>query len=250
MTAPMWTRPAKRPRQAIYPLLGSLIGFLSSFGLLLLRCLDRPEPLSLLVLERELSAERLTYIYSAASTLLVFVGLGFVIGRRSDALQAASLTDPLTGLWNRRYFETRLSEELSRIARMEGTVAILLIDLDRLKQINDRYGHGMGDRALRRVGEGLRETCRAMDIVARVGGDEFAVLLPESQVDQAMELAERVRLSIERIEAPEGLKTTVSIGVSDLARAPVKSVEGLFSSADRALYSAKTRGRNCVAAAP
>lgn len=243
--APFWTRSAKRPRRAVYPLAGAAIALISPMGLLLLRGLQKPGALSLRTLELELHAERATYAYSAVSTLLVFVFFGWLVGRKGDALQAASSTDPLTGLWNRRYFEVRLREELARIARTDGSLAVLLVDLDRLKQINDQFGHHAGDRALQHVGARLRSTCRAMDTVARVGGDEFAVLLPGVRAEQAMEVAERILSAVATApEVPGELETTVSIGISDTERASAKQIEALYLSADGALYQAKTQGRN------
>jgi diguanylate cyclase (GGDEF)-like protein len=121
-------------------------------------------------------------------------------------------------------------------------LALLMIDLDRLKTINDRSGHSAGDKALRRVASALRRTCRATDVAARYGGDEFIVLAPGATAAQAMELAERIRVAARRSDPVSPI--SVSIGITDLTRAPDHTAEALRDSADRALYEAKSAGRD------
>src|SRR4029078_8568358 len=108
-----------------------------------------------------------------------------------DQLELSSATDPLTDLPNRRYFSSRLRQELFRASRYGVPVTLLLLDLDGLKQINDHYGHSAGDRALCAVADCLKRTCRATDVPVRCGGDEFAVLVPETFAEDALDLAKR-----------------------------------------------------------
>jgi diguanylate cyclase (GGDEF)-like protein len=123
-------------------------------------------------------------------------------------------------------------------------VALLLFDLDVLPTINDRRGHAAGDVALRKVAECLASTCRASDITARYGGDEFIVLLPETRAREAVEMAERIRSAV-RACLP-GSPISVSIGAADLASASAASPDALCEAADHALYEAKAKGRNRV----
>ncbi len=159
--------------------------------------------------------------------------------------QHEAVTDSLTGLANRRWFTNELEAELRRSARYGRPVAIVLLDLDDFKAINDRYGHGAGDEALVALAEVLRKVTRDVDLPARIGGEEFAVLAPESDEEGASILAERLRASIEEVRLAAGggiLSLTASFGVA--ATPPDVSVEVLMHAADRALYEAKRRGKN------
>ena len=125
--------------------------------------------------------------------------LGWIVGRKEDLLGRLSTTDPLTGLANRRRLRGAFADELNRAARYDTPLALLLVDLDRLKDINDRHGHGDGDRALQLVAEALRRTCRATDLAARYGGDEFVVLAVNTPATEARVLALRIRDSVRRL---------------------------------------------------
>jgi diguanylate cyclase (GGDEF)-like protein len=151
--------------------------------------------------------------------------------------------DPLTGLANHRVFFERLQLELDAAARKEETVSVVLVDLDRFKQINDRHGHLVGDAALRAVADALRFAARAPDVVARVGGEEFAIVLRGTDGGGALTFAERTRQSIESIVDP--VQLTVSMGVS-CSYGAASTAEELYDAADRAMYRAKGAGRNRV----
>ena len=163
-------------------------------------------------------------------------------------LQQLSMTDGLTGLANRRYFQKRLGEELRRAIRSRKPLGLILVDLDYFKPYNDQYGHMAGDEVLRLTAACLQNTVRAMDVVARLGGDEFAVLLPETNRELAMAIAERIRQEVSRTyvphkEPPSGL--TASLGLAVYPK-DGEDAETLLYSADRALYMAKSQGRNRV----
>jgi diguanylate cyclase (GGDEF)-like protein len=243
-----WLRPCPRACRRSYPLLGALLALGSPVGYLLLRILITGRAFSSSVIREEIASDPLTFAYLLSSALLAFVLLGWLLGRKEDALLAASATDPLTGLWNRRHLDARLTEEVGRAAHYGGSLAFLIIDLDKLKVINDRGGHKAGDLALRRVARCLRQTCRSTDIPARYGGDEFVVLAPDSDAAQALELAERIRAAVRRDDPSDPI--SVSIGVSDLERAGAFTEDALRDSADRALYEAKATGRDRVSLAP
>ncbi len=172
-------------------------------------------------------------------------------------LRQDGLTDPLTQVPNRRFFGRRLEEEAERWARERNPLSCLVIDLDHFKQVNDRYGHWTGDRALKQVAQVLAAVSRASDVMARFGGEEFVLLLPDTSPARAVEIAERLRRRVAdlAIEDPEAdpLRITVSIGVACLERTGVdpnvKPADWLLREADAALYRAKKAGRNRVVAA-
>jgi diguanylate cyclase (GGDEF)-like protein len=163
-----------------------------------------------------------------------------------DLLARKAMIDGLTGLWNRTYFETRLSSELSLARRAGQPLACAMIDLDHFKQINDRFGHPFGDEVLRLIGQLLGETCRSEDVVCRYGGEEFVILAPNTVASAAVELAERVRGAVESFPFTfrgKPVKVTCSAGVADLQKSPPPSI---LEQADAALYQAKHGGRNRV----
>jgi len=163
-------------------------------------------------------------------------------------IQQQALTDPLTGCYNRRSFEMQLDRELKVSARLHSPLSLLMLDLDRFKQLNDSCGHDTGDDALRRLSECFREELRGVDSAARFGGDEFALILPQAYSDGALIVAERVRAKVEQIDVPGFGHLSASIGIATFP-ADASSRAELVSAADRALYRAKRRGRNrvCVA---
>jgi two-component system cell cycle response regulator len=170
-------------------------------------------------------------------------------------LLRAGITDFLTGWHNRRYLQQRLKEELARAQRRAGSIACLMIDIDRFKGINDGYGHLAGDNALKEVAHRVEGQIRSMDTAARFGGDELAILLPEASAAEASTLGERIREAIAAVPfalTPEIQRTlTVSVGVAAVApgrhEADLKALaDRLIADADAALYRAKALGRNRV----
>jgi diguanylate cyclase (GGDEF)-like protein len=167
-------------------------------------------------------------------------------------IEHLSLIDQLTGIPNRRNFDTRLSVEWGRATREDTPISILMVDIDHFKHYNDTYGHQQGDKALRLVAQILAKTIkRTTDFYARWGGEEFVVLLPNSDSAGGMKIAEQLRQNIEAAELPyddEGnfTKLTVSIGVNSYTPMLEGSVDQFISRADKALYDAKNSGRNKV----
>src|SRR6266550_2784399 len=163
-----------------------------------------------------------------------------------EVLEHRSVTDPLTGLFNRYHFEATLKRETARCLRYQSRLSLLLMDVDQLKAVNDRWGHPAGDQMLVRVAGAIRDSLRGCDTASRYGGDEFAVILPDTDARAARLVAERICDKVGASDAP--IKVTVSGGLADLSLAPRGSSEaGLIAAADRALYLAKGRGGNCVA---
>ena len=168
--------------------------------------------------------------------------------RRSDELARAAAIDPLSGMFNRRYLYTRLNAELERSRRTGVLPALMLLDIDLFKHINDTLGHQAGDAVLRKVSEIVRRSVRASDVATRYGGDEFCVVVPEN-ASNAPQTAERIRHRIESFRwdalgLTQSLHITVSVGVC--IAEPGDSTEALIGRADQSLYEAKAKGRNCV----
>ncbi|PYS78841.1 MAG: diguanylate cyclase, partial [Acidobacteria bacterium] len=168
--------------------------------------------------------------------------------QRANQFQLMSITDPLTGLHNRRYMEARLAEELSRSRRYDYPMSFMMIDIDDFKLYNDRNGHQAGDRALEIVAQCLRAALRKVDVASRYGGEEFSILLPQTDLQEAGVIADRIRRRISETKFPHGNaqplgSVTVSIGLSSYSAA-LDSAEAVIRAADRALYHAKSHGKN------
>jgi diguanylate cyclase (GGDEF)-like protein len=172
-----------------------------------------------------------------------------------EHIMISGFTDPLTELHNRRYLDRRLDEELARAGRYHQPLSCLFIDADHFKQINDNHGHQAGDHVLRELANRIRSQLRASDIATRFGGEEFALLLPQTNLNEALMLAERIRLEVNAQPIPlddgSSLQLSVSIGVSQSHPLSSKSQqkadgEQLLVNADHALYMAKANGRNRI----
>jgi diguanylate cyclase (GGDEF)-like protein len=235
-------------RSVGYPVLGGLLACALTAGLVAAQAIAEKQLPTPSFLVAEVRRLPVVYSYIVCTTTATLSFLGWLWGKREVRLQAGSLTDPLTGLWNRRQLANRLQEETVRALRHHTPLSFLLVDLDQLKQLNDRDGHQAGDEALREVADAIRRSCRRSDVPARYGGDEFAVLAPSTVEADAAALGERIRAAVR--DTAKAL--SVSIGVADLTDVEQPSVERqneLCLAADRALYLAKQRGRNCVVCA-
>ncbi|MBK7864074.1 MAG: diguanylate cyclase [Archangiaceae bacterium] len=167
----------------------------------------------------------------------------------TERLYELSLTDGLTQIANHRHFQDRLRDEFRRAQRYDDPLALILIDLDHFKDVNDRHGHLVGDQVLKEVAVAIKKSVRETDFVARYGGEEFAVVLPKTQLAGALTVAERVWLDVGalRLGAPPGFAITASLGLSGYPSRTIVSAEQMVRCADEALYRAKREGRNKIA---
>lgn len=166
-----------------------------------------------------------------------------------NRLETLANTDSLTGVSNRRAFLERAEQEFAEARRYGNPLSAVMIDIDRFKALNDRFGHATGDQVLQKVASTLAATLRKPDIFARWGGEEFVCLLPHTDSDLARTAAERLRRAVEALKVAPAAQVTVSIGVTSLIRSD-DDIDGLIDRADQALYAAKRAGRNKVILQP
>ena len=172
------------------------------------------------------------------------------VERAHEQLRLQSNVDHLTGIFNRRYFMDRLREEIDRAGRYGTSFAVAFIDVDNFKLINDEHGHLSGDEILRQLSQTCAQQVREIDTLARIGGEEFALLLPQTTPAEAEHLVERLRASVAATRAKVGdgwLDVTVSIGLTSASRNTL-DVNGILRHADEALYAAKRQGKNRLVA--
>ena len=229
---------------------GAVLALGAPAGWLVLRLLSGEKLVS------ELSSNTSLYLYLLIPTMIAFSGFGVLIGLHEDKLEIANqmleelaLTDSLTGLKNVRYFHLRLEEEHALALREQTPLAIAVIDLDHFKRVNDRFGHRTGDDLLRACGRAILSVVRKGETAARVGGEEFALLLPGSDGSLAAQVGERVRSAIAATTLPTKngeVRITTSVGVATTAELGVLDPQLLYQAADAALYRAKRNGRDRV----
>ena len=233
-----------------YPILGLLFGLLAPLGALAIRLAFFPEVRT--HIGADLHDHQFFYLYQLIGSCVVFVVAGWTAGVRADRLEQAesfyqtlAQHDALTGLYNDRAFRDHYSRAIERCARTQQSLGLLLIDVDHLKRINDKWGHRTGNKALIHVANALREAKRATDSAARWGGDEFAILLEGADAAATRRVAEAVLEHVRAKPVPftrGQLVASVSIGAA--ISSPATFQTDLFVDADRALYDAKRAGRN------
>ena len=170
----------------------------------------------------------------------------------NEKLTLLATTDSLTNSFNRRHFFERAKQEVDRTLRFSRSAVVVMMDIDDFKAINDTYGHGAGDEVIRQVANITKSNLREQDLFGRVGGEEFAIMAPESNLQDGLKLAERIRHSIEQtaiIFSNETFQVTVSIGITVLSPTST-SIEQLLQLADKALYQSKHSGKNKVYSYP
>lgn len=241
--------PPGRLRFSWYVLTALIIIFIAGYGIYVLAFWGSHEKISDLVVPA-------VFFLGACFVLLVNI-LSLETSRnirRLTVFEQESITDPLTGIYNRRYLERRLADEIARANRYGMPLSVLLIDIDHFKRVNDIYGHQVGDVVLEGMAQLIATTLRTTDIVTRYGGEEIMVIAPSTPVKTAANLAERLRKVVENasFEVPvelnrdiSALGVTVSIGVACYGQ-EAKDMNELIQKADKAMYRAKKEGRNRV----
>lgn len=191
-----------------------------------------------------------------AGELVEFVGIARDVTDRLDLIDKLAQQanhDDLTGLANRRFLMQQARLELARAIRYQYPLSLLMLDIDHFKKVNDDYGHLSGDMVLKQLGKELKLFLREHDLVGRIGGEEFVMLLPETSLEEANVIAERLRLSVEKLTFlvlhEQTIKLTVSIGVAS-ATETEQHLDKIWQTVDERLYEAKTTGRNRVVTAP
>ncbi len=178
-------------------------------------------------------------------------GLEEEVRKRTEELELLSVTDELTGLFNRRYLNRVIQEELARSLRYGTDLSVCLLDVDHFKRINDYYGHQVGDDVLVSLSNLFESSIRDTDIVGRFGGEEFVMIMPNTSLEEALLVADKIRMLVQKIIVLDAgaMPVTVSIGVVGCIESRVRSLNDFISKADHALYTAKDLGRNRVVAA-
>ncbi len=184
---------------------------------------------------------------------LIFLALGFLVGLALlyivkkyvyDNLEKFALYDLLTDIYSRRYFFEYINKEISRANRKEYEFSVIMFDIDHFKNVNDTYGHAKGDYVLKTIAKIVKDTIRNTDILSRIGGEEFTIILPETKIEQATAMAERVRQAIENYIFDTVGNLTISLGVT--SNKPDDNSDKIFKRVDSAMYLAKNSGRNRV----
>lgn len=181
---------------------------------------------------------------SMGLTWMVSAWLVFAVTEQSRRLKDMAITDPLTGAYNRRYLEIQLEQVLETWVRYQRPASVLLVDIDHFKRINDKFGHGVGDAAIKNLVDVISRNIRNVDTLCRYGGEEFVVLLAETPLSKARPVAEKLRAAVEHTRVLPEVGMTISVGVCDVSVA--NGVDHWLNLADAALYLAKRNGRNRV----
>ncbi|MCW9000590.1 MAG: GGDEF domain-containing protein, partial [Kangiellaceae bacterium] len=167
-------------------------------GWLLIRYLEGAD------ISQDIQSNVLLYAYLLFGTLIVFILFGAYVGNKEKYITELAVKDPLTQIHNRRFFIGRLTEEISRASRYQKPLSMIYFDLDHFKVVNDTYGHPVGDKVLVKVAREVKKNIRSHDIFARTGGEEFAILLPQCEIANAVANAERIRLGLEKMAIEVG----------------------------------------------
>ncbi len=221
---------------------GAILSIGAPLGWLLIRMFQGAAPID------ELSANIGLYSYMLLGTSLSFSLFGWYVGRKESLVTLLALRDALTGLYNIRYFRERLEQEVLSAQRENTSLVIISFDIDHFKMINDNYGHPVGDEVLKEISLAANKVVRKHEVLARVGGEEFAVLQPRCQLEAGTQTAERIRAEIAaafvQIRSGKKVAVTVSLGITKLRAGD--DDKSFLERADAALYQAKKAGRDRV----
>lgn len=190
--------------------------------------------------------DALLYTYTGLGVSVLFATIGFYVGLREQKITNLALSDGLTGLYNKRYFQNRLDQEFERFQRYGTPMSLVQIDLDHFKAINDKWGHQAGDATLKAVAKAVNDNLRTGEIAARVGGEEICIIVSNSNARAAFQLAERLRRAFKNLDVTwnhEHIQISASFGIAQ-AEVDTLTKWQLYERADQALYQAKKNGRD------
>jgi diguanylate cyclase (GGDEF)-like protein len=234
--------PARLGHKLAHALQGALLGVFAPVGWIIVETVAGKSPFEVVAGNPGLMA------YMLLGTMAAFGFFGWLLGRDEERLARLAMLDEMTGLANNRLFDQRLDECVKASRRSGRPLSLLLVDLDRFKAINDAHGHQAGDTALKAAASVIRASIRSVDVAARVGGEEFAVILPDTGPAEAARVAERVlagmRNAVVLLGGGERVGLTASIGLAGKTAEAEDSSFTFFADADRALYKAKSAGRD------
>jgi diguanylate cyclase (GGDEF)-like protein len=233
-----------------YALAGGILGLGAPIGSLVWRVLIPTHHGLLSGLLQEWRQASYFYSYMTIGTVTAFASFGYVLGRLSEGLNRFAITDGLTGAYNHRYLHERLEQEIERSSRYHAPLTCLMLDIDDFKKVNDLCGHPFGDQVLVDITRLIHETVRRTDLVGRYGGEEFLVIMPQTNTEEALPIAQRIVSAIRDhsfvFKGIVSMRTTVSVGLATYP-SPEHGVTGkssLLSAADQSLYTAKRTGKN------
>ena len=219
---------------------GGIIATGAPIGWLLIQFLGGANPIDELVEHAGL------YAYMLFGTQAVFISFSLYMGKQEQLISDLAVRDPLTGIYNLRFIVDRMKVEISSSRRYKTPLSIIYFDIDHFKRVNDQYGHPAGDDVLRQLSSTINGSIRPEDFLARVGGEEFLLLLPRCDLDDAKNKAERIRATTEKLavhtDAKSNIHVTISLGVATLQND--ETLNEFYSRADQNLYKAKDAGRN------
>jgi len=198
----------------------------------------------------DIGAHPVLYLYLLFGTASVFAGFGLYVGQQEAQLRERSRRDPLTRLCNLRHFREQLDIQIAQSSRDKTPLSLIFFDLDHFKKVNDAYGHAGGDTVLKELCKTVSKVLRRNELFARVGGEEFAIIVPHDTLENAAQVAERIRGAVEghdmSVGANRQVRVTLSLGVAEHVKD--ESANQLVERADKAMYEAKRGGRNRVVA--
>lgn len=230
------------PRITVRALQGAFWGSGAPLGWIIIQLARGIEPVG------DISSNLFLYLYMLFGTAAVFSGFGAYVGLQECRLTERSWRDHLTKLYNLRYFREQLDVQIAQAERDATELALIYFDIDHFKKVNDTYGHHIGDQVLICVAQAVSSTLRKNELFARIGGEEFAIIVPRSSLENTNSLAERIRSTVEEtyieIDAQKRLNVTISVGVVE--RKNCEAAPTLVERADEAMYTAKRTGRNRV----
>ncbi|WP_196140246.1 GGDEF domain-containing protein [Aliikangiella sp. G2MR2-5] len=229
-------------RRILRPLQAGLLAFGAPLGWLFIRLAQGVN------LQTEIMENLGLYLYMLIGTLVVFIMYGFYVGQKEQIISDLAVRDGLTKTYNHRYFVERLEQSVSQSIRKSSPLSLVYFDLDYFKRVNDLYGHPKGDEVLIGVVSCVSSCIRQYDTFARLGGEEFAILMPDVDLEKAASVSQRICQQVEKLVflKPEGGQFKISISVGVVQRQEGEGAAGLYARADQMLYLAKDRGRNCV----